>query len=86
MGAPITPRGWMGVDFLFHELFNPKKFKVHIKIFLMRGQKNFEFTGTCFLSCSKKGIFMINKFQILAGLSRTQKKQSSEFNEFSTKT
>ena len=25
-GAPITPLGWMGVDVLDYELFNPKKF------------------------------------------------------------
>ena len=30
---------------------------VHIKIFLMRGQNIFEFTGTCFLRCSNMGIF-----------------------------
>ena len=35
-----------------------------IKIFLMRGQKKFEFSRTCFFSCSKTGIF--DEFQILA--------------------
>ena len=33
--APITPRGWMGVDGmdLYHNI------NIHIKIFLMRNQK-----------------------------------------------
>ena len=45
----------------------------------MRGQKCFEFTGT-------QTWAFLDKFQIWAGLSRAQKKQSSEFTEFSTKT
>ena len=40
----------------------------------------FEFTGTCFLSCSNMGA--LDKFKILGGLSTAQKKQSSKFTEF----
>ena len=36
-GAPIPPRGWMGVSFLTILFY----LKVHIKTFLMRGQKSF---------------------------------------------
>ena len=60
--------------------YNPKKFNV----FLKRGQKNFEFTGTCFFKLLKHGHFL-DEYQILAGLSRGQKKQSSEFIEFTSK-
>ena len=38
-GAPITPQGWMGVDGM--DLDHKITQNTHIKIFLMRGQKNF---------------------------------------------
>ena len=38
-GAPITPRGWMGVDGM--DLNHRQTQKIHIKIFLMRGQKRY---------------------------------------------
>ena len=66
----------MGVDFLDHELLKSRK--VHVKIFLMRGQKFFLVHWNLF--------FKLDKFWILAGLSRAQKKRSSEFTEFSTNT
>ena len=37
-GVPITPWGWMGVDFLDHNLLLSQK--VHIKTFLMREQSS----------------------------------------------
>ena len=54
-GAPITPWGWMGVDGM--DLDHNITQNIHIKIFLMRGQINFEFSRTWFLSCSNIGIF-----------------------------
>ena len=38
-GAPTTPRGWMGVDGM--DLDHKITQNIHIKIFLMRGQKKF---------------------------------------------
>ena len=38
-GAPITPWGWMGVDGM--DLDHNITQNIHIKIFLMRGQKKF---------------------------------------------
>ena len=52
--------------------------KIHIKIFLMRGQKKFVVIRTWFLSCSN-----IDEFQILAAWSRAQKKHINKFTEFS---
>ena len=53
-GALITPQGWMGVDSMDsdHKISQ----NIHIKIFLMRGQKIFEFSRTWFLSCLNMGI------------------------------
>ena len=54
-GAPITPRGWIGVDGM--DLDHNITQNIHIKIFLMRGQFFFEFSRTWFLSCLNMGIF-----------------------------
>ena len=43
-GAPITPWGWMGVDGM--DLDHNITQNIHIKIFLMRDQKEFEFSRT----------------------------------------
>ena len=43
-GAPITPRGWMGVDGMDLE-YNITQ-NIHIKMFLMRDEFFFEFSIT----------------------------------------
>ena len=53
--------------------------------FSNEGSKSFLSSLEHFFEAAQTSAFL-DKLQILAGLSRTQKKQSSEFTEFSTKT
>ena len=55
-GAPITPRGWMGVDFWDHELLLSQK--IDIKILLMNGHGQTFFLSS--LELVKHGPFWIN--------------------------
>jgi hypothetical protein len=77
-GAPTTPWSWIGVDFLDHTI-----------LILKNSHQNLSIEGSnIFLSSLELGFqaaqtwAFFDELQILAGLSRGQKKQNSEFTRF----
>ena len=82
-GFQVSPRGgWCEVRTM--SLYSKK---LHIRIYLSKDQTFFfSLLELVFSAAAAQTRAFVDKFNILAGLSRAQKKQSSEFTEFSTKT
>ena len=79
-GYNSTPRLDGGGLFWIIHFYNLKKSSYQD----LSNEESKKYTRTWFLCCPNIGIFF-DKFHILAPLSRAQKTNNSEFNEFSTK-